>query len=1091
MTTGKHCFHLSDQSGEVPKSTFPERQLMCHGIAACFVFSLGSLWMGDAQAAAVCSNTPGDGDWIACEKASTSNDDIEIDVDGVAISTTAASTPGIKAEHAGGTSTDSGDITIDVTGTSTNNTISTTGNTAEGIFGKHTGFGDVDVDLEDITITTTGGAPSLTTGSAMGVRVEHTGTGDVDFDATAVSISTTGGADAINSEGVFAKHSGDGDIDIAIEGKTTGTTTTPTTITTTSLLSHGIFARQFTTPVDSGTPVATSGDIAITLEDTEINTSGESALGIYALIDHKNCGSLTATLNSGVTITSRGVGGVGVWLSNENDTKNAVDSSNNPLSYDVTIAAQGITVRTNGAGLHGRRINGDGDLTINVDGSTITTEGDDSQGIKGVRQGDESDGSITISATNGSVTTGGNSATEGVWSFGIHAEDQYVNAARRSGAGDIRITTRDFDITTTSTAPRSATNPGNYSYGIYARQFNAGNIIIDLQEGSSITTEGHSSHGVYALHYGTADTRSKGTRSIDITAGGPITTRGVGALGVRVGSIGSAGPRRIAELGADGYRQQTVTVNSRISSRSAGIYLVNGGKVIIGPQGSIRSGRGIAILATGTVPEVPEDATDPLNVIPAVPAIPPKLRVDLNLGGRRVYEALGDNWILNDGGETTIAVNGVVLHDGATGVTDNTAQNGAYNVSMLAGGVNVTDRTNSDHTRWVVSDRAEDVIAGRDFCATDFSEGDRCGRPPPQRPRPPPPPPPPPEPDPPAVDGAKLGELVGGVVADALGSILSTVLGEQEVPASPSSSPFIEEYAPRAAVYEALPAALLSLNDAGQGMESPSPQGTFTFARTLEDHSGLRPANSTVGQHHALGYGGAQFGRRLQLGETLRASVALHRVWSTVDVEASTGGGEIGVEATGLVLNGAWDGPEGFYAKAGLSMTHYRLGTWSEDRAVGMLAGGVGARGSLARIEAGREVSLGGGLHVAPHIWFKRSALSVDGFTDAVGSRVSIPGTARMTGGVGMAARAERRAGSGMLSLRGSADLVHVLDGRAAATEVSGARLTSQAEETELRLALSGVYRQGRFSLAAEASLNGSDPGDARGAVGLRLSASF
>ena len=84
---------------------------------------------------------------------------------------------------------------------------------------------------------------------------------------------------------------------------------------------------------------------------------------------------------------------------------------------------------------------------------------------------------------------------------------------------------------------------------------------------------------------------------------------------------------------------------------------------------------GIAILATD---EVPEDATDPNNVIPA---IQPKLRVDLNLGGRQVVEALGDNWIINDGGETTIAVNDTVLHEGATGiVTDAVAHNGAWNV---------------------------------------------------------------------------------------------------------------------------------------------------------------------------------------------------------------------------------------------------------------------------------------------------------------------------------------------------------------------------------------------------------------------------
>ena len=152
---------------------------------------------------------------------------------------------------------------------------------------------------------------------------------------------------------------------------------------------------------------------------------------------------------------------------------------------------------------------------------------------------------------------------------------------------------------------------------------------------------------------------------MDITLDGPVTTMGAGAQGVRVGTDG---PKRMAALDADGYRQQTVTVNDSISSQGEGIYLANGGKVVIGPRGSIHSESGIAILATGTVPEVPEDNSDPGNVVPAVPAVPPKLHVELNLDGRRVSQAIGDGWIINDGGETTIAMNGVVLHDGATGV---------------------------------------------------------------------------------------------------------------------------------------------------------------------------------------------------------------------------------------------------------------------------------------------------------------------------------------------------------------------------------------------------------------------------------------
>ena len=1098
-----------------------------HGIVVCLVLLLGSMCMGDAQAAAVCSNTPGTGDWILCTEGSTSTDDIDIDVDGVAISTTNNSDRGIKAEHAGGTAatqTDPAvpaDITIDVTGTATKNTISTSGSTAEGIFGKHTGIGDVDIDvtgvristagtasrgvygehtgtgnidigiegattgrtistagmgsdgvfgkhtgfgdvhidLEDIAITTTSG----TTSSAEGVRVEHTGTGDVDIDATGVSLSTMG-SDSSASDGVYVRHSGGGNIDISIEG----TAAKPSTVTTTARLSYGIYAQKFSTTIEGTSfPKQTSGNIAITLGNTRIDTSGEVP-AVYAQKQRWNSGLLTATLNSGVTITTQGDRASGVYLQHQNEEILALDN-------DVTLTGNGTTtVTTTGDRSHGLRAvrsSGRGDVTIDVDRITITTEGDSAYGIYGDHSGDGNDGDVTIDATNGSITTGssvtegGTTTLKGRTAHGIRATHRDTSSPKnRTAVGDIRITTRNFKINTTSTADfRPPDYFGPYAYGIFASHENSGNIVIDLGQGSSVTTEGQNSHGVVASHSGTA-----ATRTIDITLGGPVSAKGADASGVRVGT---------AALDEEGYRQQTVTVNSSISSQGEGIYLVRGGRVIIGPGGSIRSGSGIAILATGTVPE---DASDPNNVIPA---IPPKLRVDLNLGGRRVSQAIDDDWILNDGGETTIAVNGVVLHDGATGVTEETARNGAWNVRMEAGGVKVTDRTNADPAMWVVSDRAEGVIAGRDFSAADFSEIRRFVPPPP-------PPPPPPEPDPPAVDAVALGQLVGGAIANALGSLVPAPSGQPKAQHSFLPS-IVEEYAPRAAVYEALPAALLGLNEAGQGTGAPPPQGSFTFARTLAGRGGGSPAGSTVGQSHGFGYRGVQSGVSMELGETLRASAALHRVRSRVGVEAGTGGGVIGVEATGFVLDGAWQGPDGLYAKAGLSMTHYDIGASSEDRAVGMLTGGVEASGSLVRVEAGRRVALAGGPDVAPRIWVGRSALSVDDFTDAVGSRVSVSDTARLAGGVGMTVRGERRAGAGMLVLEGSGDLAHALDGTTSVTDVSGARLTSEAEEMELRLALAGVWRQGGFSLAAQASMNASDSGDARDAVGVRLSAQF
>ncbi|MXZ80316.1 MAG: autotransporter outer membrane beta-barrel domain-containing protein, partial [Gammaproteobacteria bacterium] len=846
---------------------------------------------------------------------------------------------------------------------------------------------------------------------------DSTSTRDIDIDADGVDMDPTGEQES----GVSAEHGGSGNIDINISGSTAGGVTTASTIDigTTGRLADGIFANHF----------GTAGTITITVEDTEITTTvGHSTsaggTGISAL--NRARGNLVIDLNPGTVIDAAGYGVVA-------DHQNKAASDADYGGSDVVLTADGVAVMSGGIGFWARRESGPGDVTIDVRDSTVTMKGNIHAAVYGYRYTDTGDdGDVTITLTNGSTTT------EGYTAHGVLG-DQQVDQ-NRDAEGDITIILVNHAIETRGTdmAPQL---PGTYSYGIFAVHESTGNIHIDMRAGSSVTTRGRNSHGIVAYHYGTAD-----ARRIDITVGGTVTTEGAEAQGVRVGSMGSNGPARMAALDDEGYRMQAVTVDSGISSQGEGVYLVNGGRVVIGPRGSIRSASGIAILATGTVPE---DGTDPGN---AIPAIPPKLRVDLNLGGRRVSQALGGGWILNDGGETTIFMNGVELHNGAMGATGNTARNGAWNIRMRPDGVRVTDRTDSDPAMWVVSERAEGVIADRDFSAADFTE---------ER-RPP-------------------GEDIGGVLAASC--------GQPEIRKNPASL-FVETFAPRAAVYEALPAILLNLNDAGQETGTPPPD-RHSFARTLAKSGGHGPECSTVGQRHRFEYAGVQAGRHLELAEGLEASVALHRVWSTIDVTAGTGGGEIGVEATGLVLGGSWSGPDGYYAKGSLSATHYRFGAWSQDEAVGRLASEVGARGSLARFEAGRRMDPGTGLELEPRIWVERSTLSADGFTDATGSRVSVAGTARVTGGVGMTVRSEHRAGTGRMALRGSVDLAHVFGGRTAVVDVSGSRLVSEANGTEMRLGLAGIYRQDRWSLAVEASVNGSDPDDARGAGGVRLTVWF
>ena len=173
-----------------------------------------------------------------------------------------------------------------------------------------------------------------------------------------------------------------------------------------------------------------------------------------------------------------------------------------------------------------------------------------------------------------------------------------------------------------------------------------GTIEIDTRDGNTITTTGDNAHGIVAYLFGT-----EASRTIDITVGGSIEASGAGAHGVRVGVVNADGEaERVAAVGADGYRQQTVTVNGRVfggTGEAAGVFLAGGGKVYIGPQGTVGAESGIAVLASGGAP---------------------KLYLDMDLDGRRVAEVIGDDWIINDGGETTIVVNDVKLHDGATGM---------------------------------------------------------------------------------------------------------------------------------------------------------------------------------------------------------------------------------------------------------------------------------------------------------------------------------------------------------------------------------------------------------------------------------------
>ena len=882
---------------------------------------------------------------------------------------------------------------------------------------------------------------------ASGERIECTGdstsTDDIDIDARGVDIDTS----AADEPAIKASHAGNADVNIRVRQKADNLgQVTQSDIDTSGAGSHGIWASH------TGT-----GNVDITVQSTDITTSGDRSRGIVA--QNQGPGNITITaIDNTITTTDNTMS-----FSDGIHGYNAIsyDQDNNPIEVPggnmVTIDVQGgsiMTAATQSHGVYGWLQN-TGDIDIDFRGVALTTKGSLSFGIYGRHQGGAGD--VSLDVRGGSITT------MGLYSAGIDGRHQ-------GGAGDIDIDVYNLTITTESTeidgngltaaygivgfkqpgstgdifidahAGVDITTKGAYSYGLYGlHQGGAGgdNIHIATDADSSVITTGPNGHGIVAYNLGTED-----SRSIDITVGGSVATSGAGAQGVRVGTLSNSGaPERVAAIGEDGYRQQIVTVNGPVTSTAEGVYMAGGGRVVIGPRGSIASESGIAILATGTVPAVEDDPVT-MDIDEAMPAIPPKLRVDLNLGGRRVAQAIGDDWILNDEGETTIAVNGTVLHDGATGVTNRTATNGAWNVRMRAEGVTVPDRTDPDPANWTVSAPASGVIADRDFSAQDFNEA-RRPTPRPQTPLPPP-----------------------SCPESQVGTPPNCTEPDPETPMDPKQPMFDEEYAPRAALYEALPDFLLRLTGPGPNRHCRSAPEERAWVRFAGGQGSYAADRSTTGATYDLDRFETEGGFSAAFTDTARGWGSVRHIWATASVGSPTGGGTIDVRGLGSSVGGTWQSPTGAYALGCFAYMGYNVDFASSQR--GLLKAGTNGLAYTLDFEAGQRFVLTEQVQLTPRVWVVGSRVTVDRFTDVVDARVSYADADRVLGGLGIVADTLQPWGDGQITLRGSVDYERIVSGATTTTTISGERLRAEATDNSLLVGLQGLYRQGRFSIGAE-----------------------
>ena len=919
---------------------------------------------------------------------------------------------------------------------------------------------------------------TLTTQAPITNEEAADSTTDLSVNADGVKISATGGAES----GIHQVHHGEGDINVNVRSSCVETSGTSNTGDEAS----GVLASS-----DSATDPATNeGTVKVDVRDSTIMTEGPRAKGIVG--GHTHTGGIDIDV-SNTNITTTGERATGIFGQYNTGTGG---------TGDLTIDATDVTISTGGnraGGIWGLYTGPEGDMTINTRGGSITTNGGHNEafGIRGSHNGGS--GKLTITAREGfNIDVKGNNG-RGIWGERIYIgnplpsgspDDDIVIRlsdgeittrgywgdaiyADHRGPGMIDIDLKDVTIETQNTVPDprhrlalsrgilavhrgtgdvnvnvhggSIRTWGGDGTGIDARNTNTGSDFASMVRvttlNTPITTWGEYSHGIYARQYG-----SNAERAIAIDVGGDIHVIGMKASGVRAGSLSNSDEViNAGGLDEDGYRRQTVTVNGRVIGNEAGVYLAGGGRVIIGPKGSVGAKSGIAILATG---DTPVEGGDPIK---------PKLYLDMNLDGRRVAQVIGNNWIINDEGETTIAVNGVELHDGVDGVTERTAPNGAWNVTMAGPGVRVTDRTDPDPANWITE--ASDTPpppppapADRDFSANDFTETavppcppGRIGRHPNCRI---PPPPPPVEPEP-----------------------LPEPLPEPEPEPEPETGMpmFMEEYAPRAAVYEVLPDFMLRMqNGKPTGPRLFLPESPV-YIRLLESTGSQEFKHSTVNANYDAGRFAVEAGVNIPLFENLDIWASMHHVTGSADVSSPVNGGDIDVTGAGLSLDAYWSGEDDYYATGRLSLTDYDIDLSSNT--IGRLKSNGDANGQSVHVEAGRRMTLSENSHWTPRAWLGHTRISVDKFTDAVDSRVSFSNTDRFTGGLGVMAETVRAEyGGGELLLRGSLDFEQKFGDSRTVALVSGERLSAEPEKSSALLSLSGTWNKGSFKFSAELS---------------------
>ncbi len=267
----------------------------------------------------------------------------------------------------------------------------------------------------------------------------------------------------------------------------------------------------------------------------------------------------------------------------------------------------------------------------------------------------------------------------------------------------------------------------------------------------------------------------------------------------------------------------------------------------------------------------------------------------------------------------------------------------------------------------------------------------------------------------------------------------------------------MEEYAPRAAVYEALPDFLLGLHTA------PAPPDLPVWIE-LSDHTGSQDfEHSTVDTRYDSEHLVVSAGVTVPVSRHWKIDASAHQVSGSADVSSPVKGGEIHARGQGLSFGAHWQSEHGHYATGRVSWTDYDLNISSDN--IGLLISHVEAERLALLVEAGRRMAWGERAHWTPQVRVDYIQVRVDGFTDATGARVSFPQAERYRASLGVLVDTRKEAWGGELSLWGSVHLKHAFGDTSTTSRVSGEQLRAKPQADSVQLGLGATWQQGPWAL--------------------------